>query len=92
MNIDSNTVRRILLIVIIIVVGFLLFNFETRSSQIGKEQTKTSETVRGLEKSVYDLQKTVNTLQTTVDELQKQFNDFDEAYGNHINDSEKHNF
>ena len=85
MNVDSNTVRRILIVVLVIFVAFLLFNFEARSGQIGREQTEMNDTIQELERNVYKLQ-------TTIDEVHKQFDEFEKSYGNHINNDEQHNF
>ena len=85
MNIDSNAVRKFFIVVILIVVAFLLFSFETRSGQISKEQNEMNETIQEVNKDTDELQKEIA-------ELQQQLDAFYESYGNHINDNRQHNF
>lgn len=85
MNIDSNAVRKFLVVVILVVIGFVLFGLQTRSDQISEEQNKMSDTIQTLERETLELQ-------TIVDKLQKELQQLNEAYGNHNNDSERHNF
>ena len=89
MSVDSNTVRNILLAVIIIIAGFLLFSLRVRVDQISSEQTKMSDTIRELEQGAPPAPA---QLQKAFNELQQQFYGLEEAYEAHVHDEERHSF